>query len=248
LLQSFQTRVNLTGLSLIQLLEPAPITFGVFKDKTISDFPSTLVFTRTLFELYTNANWLVNRKCSADEKNLYYLTWKLHGYLDRQKIQEYRGEPISEQSQLKLIEEKKIIDSIKVEIRNNTIFKGLRSNEKNILLDERWCVIGIKKRGYITELGESEVDQFYKYTSTYAHGDSLSIFQSSSINSSNEAKGMFFMAIMYSCGLITLQTNLFKKQFPNMGKLQGEDYFNEGLLYWLEFFRTRSKRRESPKN
>lgn len=244
MMHSFQTRFNISGLTLLQIIDPQPYQSGIFKGLTIYDFPTAISITRTLFEIYSNANWLIIRGCTQEERDLFYDIWELHGYLDRQKIQKSRGPLLSQRAKQQYREEEVIIERIRNEIKKNKKFSTYSQKEQNRLLMREWALIGIKQRAYSTEFSKNQVDHIYKYTSVYAHAEPLSIFQSSSNESPQHSQNMLFFPILYSCYIFTFQTRLFLSQFPELKQQQSHEVIDVAYLYLREILKRNAERRK----
>lgn len=155
-------------------------------DRGISFFDSGSinVLGRAALEAFLVFHYVFVEPQSDDEKNFGYYSWLLKSYLDRQKFPSQ-----SDEGKQQLIDEKKIIDTLRVQINNNIVFKQLDKDKKKKLKRE-WRLHSWKDIGVSAGLSEILANQFYGHLCAYAHSGCQSAQQVSNAETAETQKAL----------------------------------------------------------
>ena len=224
-------KIMLHGFSILKLSEGLVIpTNQIFNSKTIQEPFSLIVLHRALLETYLTMH-LINFNETAARNDLFHKLWLFCGLRQRQKI---NYQELIEEASKVLLEDKKEMDRLEINIKSTDEYNSLSEKSKNELfeyLKRDWKIAFIGDRfnriGWqaildtVVKDNENAKKLFegtYNYLSWSAHSQSISIFQLNEFNDGETVNlhvaNVLREAILFiSFGLsniVKIEPNLFK--------------------------------------
>lgn len=146
---------------------------GGFMFEPRVDYSSIIILTRAAIETYLTLNYVFVAEGNEDLRQFRFLCWDLAGYIERSKMQ-----ATTEEHVILKESEKKAIESISAEIKENLVFKTLPLYDQKQALKGEWR-LNYKWHDLATKAGFN-IDFFrqqYKFLCSYAHASRLSVIQ-----------------------------------------------------------------------
>ena len=200
------------------------------------DHASVSIIIRATFETYLTFYYLFSDlEINQDAQQLRYLSWKLRGLLDRQSFRVTLEEHIK-----KLEEEKKLVDILVAEIKNNPEFELADKKEKKMLRTGQWRV----KKSWadlskIAGFNEEIFRNTYRYLCSYSHSGSLSTLQIGDAENLQDQFNLTKISMHYGLILMCHFANSYMNLFPESKKIYEQEtkyhfLFQKWLITWHE--------------
>ena len=182
---------------------------------------------RNLFETICAFHMIYINTKSQDERIILYNLWVIAGFKYRQKFTEIIT---TEDNKEKAENERREIERLTIEIKDNTLFQSLDDRNKNKIMTR------IKDKDYKISFNSKEVEclawqdvtklllnqnllfkEMYTYFSLYAHPSYISVMQYSQMfnNESEDNKSMARFNLKFCLNLISIFLGDYFKLFPS---------------------------------
>jgi hypothetical protein len=147
------------------------------REKEISALPSIAVLVRACLENYSMFYYIYRESNSSDEeKEFRFWSWYREGLISRQRLNVSH----LKESEEKQKDEKKRLDKLTAQMKDNSFFKKLTTKQqKTYLKDGKWYFKAKSELLSIAGFSESLASNCYNYFSSYTHPSSGSHLQTS---------------------------------------------------------------------
>ncbi|MBD0404122.1 DUF5677 domain-containing protein [Flammeovirga sp. EKP202] len=231
---SFLKKNTISCISILNIISPIKSQDNLSYKYSIYDINSSFILIRALFESYVNMFYLLDTNLTEDERELRYLLWKRHAFVERQKISEYKG-----LKDKKLDLEKNLIEDLNIRIKSNSFFNNFSDKQKSKYLEKEWNwdLLGdFSTKTTNIGINKKRVDYLYKFLSNYSHSQSYAFMQVSELTQEDAKSLINGTPLLYTISFLAKTLELFFQSYSgNVEKFKQDAKLKLEINHWINW-------------